>query len=135
MARLKITIEGDMSPDEMKLYLASIWGDLPRDKAEMVYTQTPEENAAVLETMAALPPEPPAPTAKVEGVLSEAKVLELASAGKLSAIVQAIQEAGVTDTEAIVAEVVRIKSAIPGLAKVSADTLADRIPRVLEMMK
>lgn len=134
MARLKITIEGDMSPDELKLYLASIWADLPRDKAEMVYTQTPEENAAVLETMAALPPEP-APASKAAGVLSEAKVVELASAGKLSAIVQAIQELGVTDPDAITAEVVRIKSAIPGLAKLSAEALADRIPRVLEMMR
>jgi len=33
MARLKITIEGEMSPEEMKRYIAAAWGNLPRDIA------------------------------------------------------------------------------------------------------
>lgn len=143
MARLKITIEGEMTPEEMQRYIAATWGnfkDLPRDSAEYV-TEVEAPQAATpaptfSEPVSTAPAAPPAPkTAAVVGQLSEGQVIELASAGKLSAIVQAIRDIGVTDTEAILAEVLRIKSAIPGLAKLSAEQLADRIPRVLEMMQ
>lgn len=147
MARLKITIEGEMSPEEMKRYIAAAWGNLPRDIAvsevdldepvTQVATPVPTFSAPVTTATAPAPEPEPAPTlaAPVAGQLSEGQVIELASAGKVSAIVQAIRDIGVTDTEAITAEVLRIKGAIPGLAKLSEQQLVDRIPRVLEMMQ
>ncbi len=144
MARLKITIEGEMSPEDMKRYIAAAWGNLPHDIAvSEVETDDPAPQAAtpapvfsepVSTAPVPAPVEAPKPAA-VAGQLSEGQVIELASAGKLSAIVQAIRDIGVTDTNAILAEVLRIKSAIPGLAKLSEQQLADRIPRVLEMMQ
>lgn len=145
MARLKITIEGEMSPEEMKRYIAAAWGNLPRDIAisemesddPVPQTATPapvfsEPVSTVADEAVALTPPVSAP---VSGQLSEGQIMELASTGKLSSIVQAVRDLGVTDTNAILAEVLRIKSAIPGLAKLSEQQLADRIPRVLELMK
>ena len=41
MARLKITIEGEMTPEEMRHYIATAWGALPPSAVQIEQEEPP----------------------------------------------------------------------------------------------
>lgn len=143
MARLKITIEGEMSPEEMKQYIAAAWGNLPRDIAVSevdldepsgtleVPVETITEPAPVVE------PEPePEPTLEpvVEAPAGERSMADrLNECSKTTQMIDLLggREAGLAHVLSVFREV---QPHVPLLLRLG-DQLEDRITRTFEGMK
>jgi len=146
MARLKITIEGEMSPEEMKRYIAAAWGNLPRDIAvSEVDLDEPsgtlevpvlaiEETVAVpvvvdpIQELPATPaPIPVSPPPEPEPAGSFADTLS--SFKKLSQVLQAIVDSGqASDLAGVVTVCQQMQGQVPILERLGAG-LEDRVTR------
>jgi hypothetical protein len=147
MARLRIVIEGEMSPEEMKQYIAAAWGcNVPRDVAIStvdldepsgtvdVPVETITEPAPVVETEA--PPEP----VVVSVVDSGPEIVPVVSmADRLNQCKKIIEmidvlggrEAGLSYVLSVFRDV---QAHVPLLLRLG-DQLEDRITRTFEGMK
>lgn len=131
MARLKITIEGDMTPEEMKRYIVASWqlkAELPHDVAISTVDSHDDEPAAPAPVVVEPPATTPAPVAERSLVerLSEPKML--------SQLLRVFVADGVTDLGEIIAHCRTLQGQVPMLGRLGA-ALEDRITRTWEGMK
>lgn len=151
MARLKITIEGEMSPEEMKRYIMAAWGNLPRDVAisevdestpgdglsELLHAApqpTAPEPVPVVEEAPAPPPPPPAPAGEADPQ-SEGFVAELCKIKKLCDVLAEIRHRTTIKELPEVIELCRsLQMRVPILERLGAG-LEDRVTRTWEGMK
>ncbi len=138
MARLKITIEGEMSPEEVKRYIMTAWAGLPHDVAvSEVDLREPAGTVEVPPPAAPVPApeqvvEAAAPAAVVEApapTSSGSLVETLAAHKKLSQVLASIVESGLaTDLPSVVALCRNLQSEVPILERLGAG-LEDRVTR------
>lgn len=146
MARLKITIEGEMSPEEVKRYIVAAWANLPhevavsevdmREPAGTVEVPPPPAPAPLKQAPAIVtyPADPPveeaAPAPVVEESAAPATRLEiLASHKKLSQVLAAIVEMGAAhDLPSVISVCRDMQSQLPILERLGA-ALEDRVTR------
>lgn len=137
MARLKITIEGEMSPEEIKRYIVAAWAGLPHEVA--VSEVDMREPAGTVEVPVAVPaPVAPVPVELVPVVESPAPapapaagslVDTLNSHKKLSQILQSMVESGLAfDLPSILSLCRDLQSQVPMLERLGA-SLEDRVTR------
>lgn len=145
MARLKITIEGEMSPEEVKRYIVAAWAGLPHEVA--VSEVDLNESTGTLEVPPPPAPEPapveaaPAPepfagkavqehTEKAEDSLVKA----LCTHKKLSDVLQEIVDrTGTTELSGIIEVCQTLQTQVPILERLGAG-LEDRVTRTWTMM-
>lgn len=141
MARLKITIEGEMSPEEMKRYIMAAWGNLPRDIA-ISEVDTSEPNAELVEALHATseiaPPVPVAPPVVPEptpAVAEESLAQHLGTYKKLCDVLAAIvQRTGKQELSEVTELCRSMQHEVPILERLGAG-LEDRVKRTWEGMK
>lgn len=141
MARLKITIEGEMSPEEMKRYIMAAWGNLPRDIA-ISEVDTSEPNAELVEALHATPePAPPVPVAPpvvpehAPVVAEESLAQHLGTYKKLCDVLAAIvQRTGKQELSEVTELCRSMQHEVPILERLGAG-LEDRVKRTWEGMK
>lgn len=94
--------------------------------------------AEVIQQTIAVDVEPmpaPAPAAPVAGGrLSEAVLMELATAKKLRDVIERMRSEGIVAVEDIVAEARTVRTAIPILSRIGAEQIEDRVRRTFEAL-
>lgn len=149
MARLKITIEGEMSPEEVKRYIVAAWAGLPHEVA--VSEVDLDESTGALEVPPPPAPEPapveaapvPAPTPEPfagKAVQEHAERAEeslvkaLCTHKKLSDVLQEIVDrTGTTELSGIIEVCHTLQTQVPILERLGAG-LEDRVTRTWTMM-
>ena len=147
MARLRIVIEGEMSPEEMKRYIAAAWGcDVPRDVAisTVDLDEAPTPVAAPAETIQEPEPTPepvpvtvidsePVSVPVVEAPAEESMADRLNRCKKTSDMIELVggREAGLAHVLSVFREV---QPHVPLLLRLG-DQLEDRITRTFEGLK
>lgn len=160
MARLKITIEGEMSPEEVKRYIVAAWAGLPHEVAvSEVDLDAPTGTSKVPPPPAPVEPEPnlwlppgaapavtsvkPAPTPEPfagKAVQEHAEKAEdslvkaLCTHKKLSDVLQEIvDQTGTTELSGIIEVCRTLQTQVPILERLGAG-LEDRVTRTWTMM-
>ena len=145
MARLKITIEGEMSPEEVKRYIVAAWANLPHEVAVSefetdgpqpvpVKIAAPEPVAVPVVQMPVAVVEAPEPTPQPEAPPQEQSMADrLNQHKKLSQLILELQNAGYVELPAIVAACQNLQSQVPLLLRLG-ERLEDRITRTYEGM-
>ena len=136
MARLKITIEGEMSPEEMKRYIAAAWGNLPRDIA--VSEIEPDEPSGTVKVpvieqpaVAVVPVEVTVPDQPAASDL----VAKLNECKKLSQLLQVlVEEKGAKTVHELIEFCKHYRAQVPNLERLGAG-LEDRVTRTFEGMR
>lgn len=149
MARLKITIEGEMSPEEVKRYIVAAWAGLPHEVAvsevdlnESTGTSkvpppaAPEPAPVEAAPVPAPAPEPFAGKAVQEHAekAEDSLVKALCTHKKLSDVLQEIVDrTGTTELSGIIEVCQTLQTQVPILERLGAG-LEDRVTRTWTMM-
>lgn len=131
MARLRITIEGEMSPEELKTYISAAWSlkaQLPHDVA--LSTVDLDESAPVAQEEPSAPavvePEQPAPAPQEETVAEK-----LGKFKTLAILIDRLEQEGM-EWDAILRLCLQHQKHVPLLERQGA-SLEDRLSRTKEL--
>lgn len=149
MARLKITIEGEMSPEEVKRYIVAAWAGLPHEVAvsevdlnestgtvKVPPPAAPEPAPVEAAPVLAPTPEPFAGKAVQEHAekAEDSLVKALCAHKKLSDVLQEIVDrTGTTELSGIIEVCQALQTQVPILERLGAG-LEDRVTRTWTMM-
>lgn len=142
MARLRIVIEGEMSPEELKTYMAAAWSlkaQLPHDVALSTVDLDAEppapvaqEPALVVESEpAALPVVEPEPIPEPDPV-EDSLVARMGKCATLAILIDRLETEGM-EWDAILRTCIHHQKEVPLLERFGA-SLEDRLQRTKELM-
>lgn len=141
MARLRITIEGEMSPEELKAYMAAAWSlkaQLPHDVALSTVDLDAEPAAPVAEEPApVVEPEPVAlpvvePEQPEQAPQEETLVEQMGKCKTLAILIDRLEQKGL-EWDAILRTCLQYQKEVPLLERQGA-SLEDRLCRTKEFM-
>lgn len=135
MARLRIVIEGEMSPEELKTYMAAAWSlkaHLPHDVA-LSTVDLDAEPAAPVAQEEPPPPPPPEPEPIPEPApVEDSLVARMGKCATLAILIDRLETEGM-EWDAILRTCLHHQKEVPLLERFGA-SLEDRLQRTKELM-
>lgn len=141
MARLRIVIEGEMSPEELKTYMAAAWSlkaQLPHDVALSTVNLDAEPHAngtAAVQVAQEEPPPPPPPEPEPipePAPVEDSLVARMGKCATLAILIDRLETEGM-EWDAILRTCLHHQKEVPLLERFGA-SLEDRLQRTKELM-
>lgn len=141
MARLRIVIEGEMSPEELKTYMAAAWSlkaQLPHDVALSTVdldAEPPANGKAIVQVAQEEPPPPPPPEPEPipePAPVEESLVALMGKCATLAILIDRLETEGM-EWDAILRTCLHHQKEVPLLERFGA-SLEDRLQRTKELM-